>query len=91
MTKLAPTPKITRALVRQPRYLQDFGRVEADVVLYVASPENSESRVKVVTSVPARRGEDFKALYLRLTQDAARLWRLLEAQNFPVQSDARAA
>lgn len=83
MTHGITNQTITRALVQNPRYLADFGRVEADVVLQMSDGGTPETNVKVITSVPAHEGEGFESLYVRLTQDAARLWRMLEARNFP--------
>ena len=91
MSNQATNRKITRAVIRQPRYLEDFGRVEADVILYVASTDNKESRIRVITSVLKRKDEAFTSLYLRLTQDAARLWRLLEQQGIPARPSGLAA
>ena len=86
MTQESKT-RISRALVQNPRYLEDFGRVEADVLLQFEGQRSDSAGVKVVTSVPLRRNERFESLYIRLTRDAARLWRLLESKNLPQASN----
>lgn len=68
------------ALIDDLRYVADFGRIEANVVLVLSDQSSKSQPISILTSVPAVEGEEYASLYTRLTQDAAHLWRLLEVE-----------
>jgi len=64
--------------VRDMRYLPEFCRYEALVVLSVSGGPNGAAEVELVTSVEAHPDEAPRALRERLVYDAARLFRVFE-------------
>lgn len=68
--------EIAYGWIRDIRYLPDFGRYEAAVILHLADPVDGEKDVELITSVAAHPDETDRALHQRLVFDAARLFRL---------------
>lgn len=89
MRYATPPSDIAHGWVRDVRYLPDFGRYEAAVILRLIAGRTSRD-VEVITSVSAHPDEAPNALRQRLVLDAARLLRLSEV-GFPTDATAPVA
>ena len=78
MKTLSTPAEIAFGWVRDLRFLPDFGRFEAAVVLRLHDIQTGPRNVEVITSVDAHQDEDPASLRQRLVFDAARLMRLAD-------------
>ena len=76
MQNLKSPAEIEYGWIREARYLPDFGRYEAAVVLHLSGSHDGNRDVELITSVAAHPDESGEALRQRLVYDAARLFRL---------------
>ena len=79
MEQMKTPAEIQYGWIRNLRYLPDYGRYEAAVVLHLMEKGQAPRDVEMITSVAAHQDEDPAALQQRLVFDAARLMRLAEA------------
>ncbi len=70
--------EIDYGIVQNLKYVEDFGRFEAKVLLHLKQAKTRSPNVEFFVNVDARQGENFEDLRLRLVLKAARLYRLYE-------------
>lgn len=83
MRNLKAPAEIEYGWIRDTRYLPDFGRHEATVMLRL---QGAQKDVQIITSVAQHPDESPKALRQRLVMDAVRLLRMSDV-GFEVPTD----
>lgn len=71
--------EIEYGVIRNLRFVADFGRFEAKVLLHLSGGQARSDNLEFLVNVPAREGEPFEDTRLRLVMKAARLYRLHES------------